>query len=257
MKSSALSFPSLAICVNAARACTNLLHVFVHRDFIPPSPTCHMAAFTSGIVLLLNIWGAKKSQASFNVSKELAEIQKIFDILEVYEQRWRISGQYSDMLLLLATREGLTFPETESRTKKRELPEDASVPPLLSAFQTTENDVQSTTTSLPSTATFTSQINNLSNLGGTNAHPYVGSQNEWFNTNSLQSIPALPPPSAPDSMVQPTLTLDDYLSLLMPDASPSNPLQPSLDSMIISLPVGGFPATGSLDVWSTVPEGFE
>ncbi|KAJ8508386.1 hypothetical protein ONZ45_g9335 [Pleurotus djamor] len=250
MKSSALSFPSLAICVNAARACTNLLHVFVHRDFIPPSPTCHMAAFTSGIVLLLNIWGAKKSQASFNVSKELAEIQKIFDILEV----WRISGQYSDMLLLLATREGLTFPETESRAKKRELPEDAGAPPLLSAFQTIEN-----ANGLPSTATFPPQINSLSALRGEYVPPYAGSQNEWINTNPLQSIPLppLPPPSAPDNMVQPTLTLDDYLSLLMPTASPSNPLQPSLDSMINSLPVGGFPGTGSLDVWSTVPEGFE
>ncbi|KAJ8522471.1 hypothetical protein ONZ45_g984 [Pleurotus djamor] len=129
LKTPGLSFPSLAICVNAARACSHLLNVYVSEGFMPPAPTCQMAAFTSGIVLLINIWSAKKSRASFNVEKEMADVNNVLHVLEIYETRWRIAGRLRDMVACLAGREELAIPQIQPRTNKRRLSEDAASRP--------------------------------------------------------------------------------------------------------------------------------
>ena len=100
-KPSRLSFPSLAICTNAARSCIHVLEV--HRQttkgkivyqsqvslpttLVPLTPTSVQAAlFGAGIVLLLNIWGGKLSGSSTNPTKEMAEVHKAMDMLKALE----------------------------------------------------------------------------------------------------------------------------------------------------------------------------
>jgi hypothetical protein len=51
------------------------------------SCSTQMPAFTSGVVLLLNIWGGKRSGLSTNPSKEMADVHKCMEAIRVCEER--------------------------------------------------------------------------------------------------------------------------------------------------------------------------
>lgn len=79
-KPSPLSFPSLAICANAARSCSHVVDLQRKRG----SRTLHltaMPAFSAGIVLLVNIWGAKKARVTFDHNREMADVHKCMEAL--------------------------------------------------------------------------------------------------------------------------------------------------------------------------------
>lgn len=46
-----------------------------------------MALFTSGIVLLLNIWGGKRSGVATDAGKEMADVHKCMKMLKALEPR--------------------------------------------------------------------------------------------------------------------------------------------------------------------------
>jgi hypothetical protein len=46
-----------------------------------------MAVFTAGIVLLLNIWGGKRSGITTDPSKEMADVYKCMQVLRAAESR--------------------------------------------------------------------------------------------------------------------------------------------------------------------------
>lgn len=46
---------------------------------------CQMALFTAGIVLLLNIWGGKRSGLSTDPAKEMADVHKCMKMLRTLE----------------------------------------------------------------------------------------------------------------------------------------------------------------------------
>ncbi|KAJ8081012.1 Gypsy retrotransposon integrase-like protein 1 [Marasmius tenuissimus] len=95
-------FPSLAICTNAARSCSHVVEVLrLRKGFALPwvaSP-----AFTSGIILLLNIWGGKRSGWSNDPDKEMAEVHKCMKCLRDCEGQWVGAGQTWDILYQLAS----------------------------------------------------------------------------------------------------------------------------------------------------------
>ncbi|KAF7428246.1 hypothetical protein PC9H_007467 [Pleurotus ostreatus] len=126
LHASGLSFPSLAICVNAARSCAHLLDAYISLGFLTAAPTCQMVAFTSGIILLINIWGAKKSRISFRADKEMADVRKLMHVLQTHGTRWRVSGKLWDVLNTLASMEDLPLPELNIRSNKRSPPSDDS-----------------------------------------------------------------------------------------------------------------------------------
>ena len=106
-KSSPLSFPSLAICTNAARSCSHIVDLHMRRSKTPSQfqvrlifffsvpenlISCwkldsQIAVFTSGIVLLLNIWSGKRNGLSTDPTKEMAEVHKCMQILKMNENR--------------------------------------------------------------------------------------------------------------------------------------------------------------------------
>lgn len=59
-KPAPLSFPSLAICTNAAKSCSQVLQAHRRKCDAGSAPHLMFYAFTSGLVLLLNIWGMRK-----------------------------------------------------------------------------------------------------------------------------------------------------------------------------------------------------
>ncbi|KAK0203884.1 fungal-specific transcription factor domain-containing protein [Desarmillaria ectypa] len=101
-KSSPLSFPSLVICTNAAKACIRVLEVQKQKGHLMIFGF-GMAAFASGIVLIMNMWTGKKSGSYSQKQKDIEEsIQKCLKVLEASSKRWNITGRTLDSLLTLS-----------------------------------------------------------------------------------------------------------------------------------------------------------
>ncbi|KAL0953207.1 hypothetical protein HGRIS_004462 [Hohenbuehelia grisea] len=126
-KPSPLSFPSLAICTNAARSCSHIVDVQRHRTGVS-QPHIQMAVFTAGIVLLLNIWGGKRSGLSTDPKKEMADVHKCMAVLKKSELRWITAGRLWDILVELASVGELPLPQpSPAPSNKREREEDSPV----------------------------------------------------------------------------------------------------------------------------------
>ncbi|PPQ77624.1 hypothetical protein CVT25_011235 [Psilocybe cyanescens] len=110
-KPSPLSFPSLAICTNAARSCTHV-----------------MSVFTSGVVLLLSIWGGKRSGLSTDPNKEMEDVHKCMEVLRSSEDRWHSAGRLWDILYELASVGDLPLPQRSPfGANKRERDSDGPI----------------------------------------------------------------------------------------------------------------------------------
>ncbi|KDN50625.1 hypothetical protein RSAG8_01123, partial [Rhizoctonia solani AG-8 WAC10335] len=121
-KPSPLSFPSLAICTTAARSCSHVLDLQRRRSQTI-SPGVMVAAFTSGIVLLINVWGQKKSGGTADPNGQIKDVHKCMDVLKANEQRWHSAGRLWDILYELASFGDLPLPQPspkESNKRERE-----------------------------------------------------------------------------------------------------------------------------------------
>ncbi|KAA1476287.1 hypothetical protein DENSPDRAFT_853569 [Dentipellis sp. KUC8613] len=86
-KQSRLAFPSLAICTNAARACSHVADLQRRRTPSVPLALFQLPVFTSAIVLLLNIWGARRSGVSIDPAREMDDVHKCMRVLKDAEDR--------------------------------------------------------------------------------------------------------------------------------------------------------------------------
>ncbi|KAG6853489.1 hypothetical protein C0991_004035 [Blastosporella zonata] len=119
----ALSFPSLAICTNAARACSNVLDVQRKRYGAEPAPPpLTTTAFSAGVILLLSIWGGQRSGLLTDFDKEMADVKKCLDVLELAEIKWYFAGRLRDILRELAFVGDMPLPQRQAPpgSQKRE-----------------------------------------------------------------------------------------------------------------------------------------
>ncbi|KAF8604607.1 hypothetical protein BDV93DRAFT_522316 [Ceratobasidium sp. AG-I] len=129
-KPSPLSFPSLAICTTAARSCSHVLDLQRRRSHTI-LPGVMVAAFTSGIVLLINVWGQKKSGGTADPNGQIKDVHKCMDVLKSNEQRWHSAGRLWDILYELASFGDLPLPQPSPKeNNKRE--RDAVTSPVAS-----------------------------------------------------------------------------------------------------------------------------
>ncbi|PBL03346.1 hypothetical protein ARMGADRAFT_12352 [Armillaria gallica] len=129
---SPISFPSLAICANAARSCCHVADTYHQRGFRPLTIT-EISLFCSAIVLLINVWrGRKYGGSSSMLDRDIGNIHKCINILQFHEKRWQIAGRYNDMLRGLLV-DLNSIPETHlpSLKRTREGEEVSSAPPAL------------------------------------------------------------------------------------------------------------------------------
>ena len=160
-KPSTLSFPSLAICTNAARSCSHLVdfskerlgpvlhHLTVTQSYRDGIELCtdrfapQMPIFTSGIVLLLNIWGGKRSGININPVKEMEDVHRCMNALSHSEKRyfffrqsgpnadhgrprWHSAGRLWDILYELVSVGDLPLPQASPNpSNKRERDSDS------------------------------------------------------------------------------------------------------------------------------------
>jgi hypothetical protein len=109
-KPSPLTFPSLAICTNAARSCSHVIDIQQKRSKVP-LPLQIAGAFTSGVVLLLNIWGGKKGGITADPEKEMRDVYKCMTVLKACEPWYHVAGRLWDILYELATVNDLPLPK--------------------------------------------------------------------------------------------------------------------------------------------------
>ncbi|CAA7262258.1 unnamed protein product [Cyclocybe aegerita] len=107
-RTDSLSIPSLAICTTAARACIRVADAQVQRGVLQP-PIVQMAAFTSAIMLLSNIWSRKKAPSRRqgvllreNIP-DMEDVLRTLSILKTNEYMWPQAGKFWDVLAGLSS----------------------------------------------------------------------------------------------------------------------------------------------------------
>ncbi|KAJ7495520.1 fungal-specific transcription factor domain-containing protein [Mycena latifolia] len=109
-KSAPTALPSLAICTSAARTIANLVDVQRRRKGKVPVVINLPAVFTSGIVLLLNVWSGMRTGLVPDPSRELANVHKCMEVVRICEERWQSAGLFWDILYELGSVGRLPLP---------------------------------------------------------------------------------------------------------------------------------------------------
>jgi hypothetical protein len=117
-KSTRLSYPSLAICTNAARACCHLLDVDTEKH-LPVVYRIQWCLFSSAVVLALSVWGGRRAGLEPLKSKEMPDVYKCMELIKSNEKRFRISGKLWDVLYELTSASDLPLPVSLAPSKKR------------------------------------------------------------------------------------------------------------------------------------------
>lgn len=88
-KPAPLTFPSLAICTNAARSCSQVLQAYRRKCDAGSAPQLMFYAFTSGLVLLLNVWGMRKQGQGFagDTDAPMHDVHMCMQFLKAAENR--------------------------------------------------------------------------------------------------------------------------------------------------------------------------
>ncbi|KAJ6601088.1 fungal-specific transcription factor domain-containing protein [Mycena vulgaris] len=99
---STTSFPSLAICANAARSCGHVLDVQARRGRgILHHPQVMTILFDCAVVLLINVWavvGGRNPRTEERYNRATADVRKCVRVLRLYERRWRVAGRKCDVI---------------------------------------------------------------------------------------------------------------------------------------------------------------
>ncbi|KAJ3883882.1 fungal-specific transcription factor domain-containing protein [Lentinula edodes] len=99
---------SLEVCVNAAHSCIHIVEAHCKRDYLSLGPQMLAAIANSGIVLLINIWKAKRLALDIDIDLEMGDVVKCMLQLERFEQRIQLAGRLWDTLLNVIFISGLT-----------------------------------------------------------------------------------------------------------------------------------------------------
>ncbi|KAF7328636.1 Zn(2)-C6 fungal-type domain-containing protein [Mycena sanguinolenta] len=150
------SLPSLGICTNAARSCSQVAETLRLRKKGVPAPeilVCvartneltndltlleQSSVFTSGVILLLNVWSGKRTGLPPHMNSALTEVHKCMATMRVCEKLWQSAGLCYDLLYELATIGQLPLPKdvtpldlapSNPSKRARENDDEVRVPP--------------------------------------------------------------------------------------------------------------------------------
>ncbi|KAJ7138274.1 fungal-specific transcription factor domain-containing protein, partial [Mycena epipterygia] len=127
------AFPSLAICANSARSCSHVMEAQAKRGLVA-HPHVVGAIMDSALVLLLNVWGARRTGHSANPRRAASDVQKCISVLKMYERRWQLAGRYCDLLFTIGN-QLIDAPQVARTTLKRTRSKEAARPSTTPALQ--------------------------------------------------------------------------------------------------------------------------
>ncbi|KAF7298622.1 Fungal-trans domain-containing protein [Mycena indigotica] len=93
------TFPSMAICANAARSIGHVLNTQSRggRGLLY-TPYVVSALFDAAIVLLVHVWSVVGDASPEDFNRATVDVRGCLHVLRLYERRWRIAGRYCDIL---------------------------------------------------------------------------------------------------------------------------------------------------------------
>uniref|UniRef100_D8QBZ5 Xylanolytic transcriptional activator regulatory domain-containing protein n=1 Tax=Schizophyllum commune (strain H4-8 / FGSC 9210) TaxID=578458 RepID=D8QBZ5_SCHCM len=135
------SFPSLAICANAARTCLRMMERNSKMSFTP-WPHAVMAIFCSCIVLILYVLHRQQTGNAGDGEKDVKLVFEGLKVMAQYEKRWQFPGRL-DVLYNLFPAGGFKFstdiaPKGNKRAHEGDITEET--PPLLTSSSASSND---------------------------------------------------------------------------------------------------------------------
>ncbi|KAJ8490019.1 hypothetical protein ONZ51_g2571 [Trametes cubensis] len=104
-RGSAHSLASLIICTNAARSCVQVLDHLTQRIGTPLARNGGML-FASGLVLLMSVWGQKRSGRHRGAEKDQEYIEKCCHMLSIIQAEYHVAERLKDILQGLLSMNG-------------------------------------------------------------------------------------------------------------------------------------------------------
>ncbi|KAJ7053852.1 fungal-specific transcription factor domain-containing protein [Mycena amicta] len=147
--SSNSSFPSMAICANAARSIGHVLEVQARRGRgVVSCPGAINILFDAAVVLLINVWrlGDARGGGSDDFNRATADVRNCLKVLRLYERRWRMAGRSCDIITAM-----LNFSKNQSQLKRprpQDSPSPNTSPPSLSLSESPEASLSSSASSV-------------------------------------------------------------------------------------------------------------
>ncbi|KIY70978.1 hypothetical protein CYLTODRAFT_419255 [Cylindrobasidium torrendii FP15055 ss-10] len=155
------TFPSLAICTNAARTILHISHRQVQRGGYGGMSLCFMNVLSAAVVLYLNLWSSRNPRGPTSSHNAiLPDVQKAREIMIFMEKRFFAAGRSLDILMELGS--VVDMPTESGPSAKRQRDTDA-VSSQGSPSQ--GSDVQTTASSSSGNPSETLPLNYLQ-LGG-------------------------------------------------------------------------------------------
>ncbi|KAK7027746.1 Zn(2)-C6 fungal-type domain-containing protein [Favolaschia claudopus] len=102
MRKAPTTLPSHSICTNAARGSAAIADLWCKRVNDPPTIALLTTLTTAGIILLLNVWSAKRTGLAPHMNTTIKEVHKCMQAISVFEPRWQMAGIFWDILNELA-----------------------------------------------------------------------------------------------------------------------------------------------------------
>ncbi|KAI4522579.1 hypothetical protein K525DRAFT_255483 [Schizophyllum commune Loenen D] len=252
-KTSPVTFASIAMCCNAARACSRIYAAQVERGEPIVTSELLVTAFTSAVSCLMNIWGGRKMGMSIDQKREMEYVRHCLRYLEVAEAKWYLAGKFREQIQNLANiQEAEGTPDYVS--KKR--PRAESPPP-----EAMSSGASSSTQPTPSDG---------NGQDGIHSSIWDGSDpnaNTYWNVNNL--LFPQPDAAAPtqhsmghDHGFAQQRPFDPFVSMPDPQQQHADPSQhlhaPSLEGLteadLASLPV---PMDDVFDMWQQLPSSID
>jgi len=179
-KPSSILFPSLTICTNAARSCVHVVDLQHRRAPQPPSSHFQLPVFTAGIVLRLNIWGAKHTGGVPSPAKEIEDVRKCMAVIQAAEGDW-------DLLYELASVGDLPLPQLTQSSAKHERDSDSQADsPMISMQSSVSTSTSGRTPAPPKVPHQPTQRVSVSPPTSSLGTPYVDALYGWSKNGSIK-----------------------------------------------------------------------
>ncbi|OSD00133.1 hypothetical protein PYCCODRAFT_1437689 [Trametes coccinea BRFM310] len=96
-RQSSHALASLIICTNAARSCVKVLYQLCQRTGTPLARNAGLL-FSSGLVLLMSMWGQRRSGRYSSANRDQEYVQQCIDMLKIVEREYHVAERLRDML---------------------------------------------------------------------------------------------------------------------------------------------------------------
>ncbi|THU96982.1 hypothetical protein K435DRAFT_778274 [Dendrothele bispora CBS 962.96] len=146
---SVLSFPSLAICTNAARSCIRVCESHCRRAFTQWTGF-FIPLLNSAIILALNMARSSQLKLNFDPAKEMRDIYIATDLMRLYELRYPLAGRFVDIVNIVIVATGnlprlpITVPATSPQFQEKTSQNSTNNPSQSSVTPNARPDVDMT-----------------------------------------------------------------------------------------------------------------